>query len=138
MTDYVIVRQGYPYQGPLFLQQPLEIVLKNYQIVVYDAYFQKVFIGKRVYQKYVKLLKQLVFFLETDDDSGVAYQEVLNQIERFRQLVKNQYRDYLLKNQLKEMARTLSSLQKQAQKKLLLLQQRLDYQKQNTTTRGGK
>ena len=64
---------------------------------------QKVFISNKVYKKYLKLLRLVDFYLTSDDDTGTAYHEALNEIEKFRQLVKNKYRSYLLEQTLKEL-----------------------------------
>ena len=49
-----------------------------------------------------------------DDDSGDSIREALNQIEKFKQEIKNKYRDYLKKKDLELMSKQLYLLQKEA------------------------
>ena len=56
---------------------------------------------------------------EDDDGSGENYREALNQIERFRIIIKNKYRDFLLREDLEKMSKKLVILQKEANNKLL-------------------
>ena len=68
---------------------------------------------------YKKLLNLLAELLTDDDDSGDSYREALNQIERFRMIIKNKYRDFLLRQDLEKMSKKLVILQKEANNKLL-------------------
>lgn len=71
-----------------------------------------------VSKKYKKLLEKLADLLVDDDDSGDSYREALNEIERFRLLIKNKYRDFLEKKSLEIMAKQLVLLQKEAEERL--------------------
>ena len=94
MTNYIVIKKSYSYLGELSLGKPLKIN-KNEIINIYDLAMQKIFITNKVYKKYLKLLKLVNFYLNSEDDTGTAYHEALNEIEKFRQLVKNKYRAYL-------------------------------------------
>ena len=52
-------------------------------------------VSKKVSKKYKDLIKLLTDLLVEDDDSGDSYREALNQIERFRMMIKNKYRNFL-------------------------------------------
>ena len=73
----------------------------------------------KVHTMYKKLLNLLAELLTDDDDSGDSYREALNQIERFRMIIKNKYRDFLLRQDLEKMSKKLVILQKEANNKLL-------------------
>lgn len=73
----------------------------------------------KVNTMYKKLLNLLAELLTDDDDSGDSYREALNQIERFRMIIKNKYRDFLLRQDLEKMSKKLVILQKEANNKLL-------------------
>ena len=120
MTNYIVIKKSYSYLGELSLGKPLKIN-KNEIINIYDLAMQKIFITNKVYKKYLKLLKLVNFYLNSDDDTGTAYHEALNEIEKFRQLVKNKYRAYLLEKELKEMSLELSKKVKVAKDKLVYL-----------------
>ncbi len=120
MTNYIVIKKSYSYLGELSLGKPLKIN-KNEIINIYDLAMQKIFITNKVYKKYLKLLKLVNFYLNSEDDTGTAYHEALNEIEKFRQLVKNKYRAYLLEKKLKEMSLELSKKVKVAKDKLVYL-----------------
>ena len=56
---------------------------------------------------------------DDNDESGDAYREALNRIEKFRLIIKNKYRKYLTKKELEYMSKHLVFLQKELNKKLL-------------------
>ena len=81
---------------------------------------------------YLKLLKMVNFYLNSDDDTGTAYHEALNEIEKFRQLVKNKYRAYLLEKTLKEMSLELQKKVMDAKKRLIFVETKsYDYTNEN-------
>ncbi len=119
MTNFFMIEKSYEYSGDLTLGKELNVTLKKEIISIYDLEIQKVFITNRVYKKYLKLLKMVNFYLNSEDDTGTAYHEALNEIEKFRQLVKNKYRKYLLDETLKEMSKELTKKMKDAKKRIL-------------------
>ena len=52
-------------------------------------------VSKSVRIRFKKLLDLLTELLISDDDSGDTFREALNQIEKFRLIIKNKYRDFL-------------------------------------------
>lgn len=121
MNSYLVIEKSYEYNGSLILGKGLNINLKNEIISIYDLEIQKIFITNKVYKKYLKLLKIVNFYLNSEDDTGTAYHEALNEIERFRQLVKNKYRAYLLDKILKEMSKELSKKVNDAKRRILYI-----------------
>lgn len=95
---------------------------KIYRIKVISPILARPFIEKKVQKKYQKLLEILTELLLDDDDSGESFRIALNQIEKFRQEIKNKYRIYLEKKELTRMARQLSALQEEAKNNLIELQ----------------
>ena len=88
-------------------------------ISVCDRKFANPVVYVKVHSQYKKLLALLTDLLTDDDDSGDNYREALNQIERFRMIIKNKYRDFLLREDLEKMSKKLVILQKEANNKLL-------------------
>ena len=74
-------------------------------IKVVDKNLASNLVNKQVLKKYQKLINYLTELLIDDDDSGDTYREVLNQIEKFRQEIKNKYRKYLKQKDLENMSK---------------------------------
>ena len=96
--------------------------VKSYKvrdIAVYSSVLAGPIVSIQVAKKYDKLIKYLTELLVSDDDTGDAMREALNQIEKFRLMVKNKYRDFLEKNELEFMSKQLTKLKKIANQKLV-------------------
>jgi len=79
--------------------------------------------SKKVIKQYKKLINYLTqLLIDADDDDGDSYREALNQIEKFRLIIKNKYRDFLKKKELEMMSKQLKILQKEAQNRFYELQ----------------
>lgn len=92
---------------------------------IYDVVLARPMVSRMVNNKYKKLLMSVTELLISDDDTGDAFRMALNQIEKFRQEVKNKYRMFLEKKELNLMAKQLSALQEEAKNRLLELQNSL-------------
>lgn len=132
MNNYLIIEKSYTYNGDLTLGKELTITSYDNKVFIYNLDIQKVFISNKVYKKYLKLLRLVDFYLTSDDDTGTAYHEALNEIEKFRQLVKNKYRSYLLEQTLKEMSLELKKKVMDAKKRLIVMEAKnYDYVNEN-------
>ena len=101
-------------------------------IKVIDTKLAVALVNKQVSKKYEKLISYLTELLVDDDDSGDTYREALNQIEKFRQEIKNKYRKYLKQKELEAMSKKLVVLQKEANKRLFEIQNNLyNYENEN-------
>lgn len=88
-------------------------------------------VTNQVLKKYNKLINYLTDLLSSDDDSGETCREALNQIERFRIEIKNKYRKFLKQKELEMMSKQLLILQKEANKRLIELNDYYKYQNNN-------
>lgn len=88
-------------------------------ITIYSHYLAEPIVTAQVMKKYDKLIKYLTELLISDDDTGDAMREALNQIEKFRLIIKNKYREFLNKKELEFMSKQLVKLQKAANQRLL-------------------
>mgnify|MGYP000196381692 FL=1 len=79
-------------------------------------------VAKKVQKEYEKLVITLMDLLTSDDDTGESFREALNRIEKFRQEIKNKYRDFLKKQELEDMAKQLKVFQQESQKRYYELQ----------------
>ena len=106
-------------------------------IVIMSSELNHSLVIRKVYQQYSRLVELVTSLLLDDDDSdGSNYREALNQIERFRIIVKNQYRAFLEQEELAFMGKQLQVLKKEATIKLLEIQD--SYNRYMETSRGGK
>lgn len=100
-------------------------------IKVVDTKLASSLVNKQVSKKYEKLISYLTELLIDDDDSGDSLREALNQIEKFRQEVKNKYRKFLKQKELEMMSKKLVLLQKEANRRLLEIQESYKYENEN-------
>lgn len=101
-------------------------------IKVVDKNLANPLVSKQVSKKYDKLIAYLTELLVSDDDSGDAFREALNQIERFRVEIKTKYRKFLKQKELEIMSKQLLTLKKAADERLLeIMDSYLKYQNDN-------
>ena len=79
--------------------------------------------SKKVMKQYNKLIEFLTDALLDEDDDGETCREALNQIEKFRLIIKNKYRDFLKKKEIEKMSKQLVLLQKELLKKEILIRE---------------
>ncbi len=100
-------------------------------ILIVDVKLARPLVTKKVNKIYKKLIMLLTELLITDDDTGESFREALNQIEKFRQEIKNKYRKYLAKKDLEAMSKQLKLLQLEAKNRFIELQ--MSYSNVNTS-----
>lgn len=89
-------------------------------ILIYQKELAYPLAQKQVGKKYEKLMLALPeLLLNDEDDDGESLKEVLNQIEKFRQIIKNKYRAFLTKKELEQMAKKLQLMQKEAKQRII-------------------
>ena len=101
------------------------VIIKNLEI--YDKKLAHPIAVMQVKKKYEKIMNILPDLLISDDDSGESIRSALNEIERFRQIIKNKYREYLKEKDLKLMSSQLKVLQREAKSKYLEMQNSYRY-----------
>lgn len=92
--------------------------------------------SKKVMKDYNKLIEFLTEALLDEDDDGETCREALNQIEKFRLIIKNKYRDFLKKKEIEKMSKQLVLLQKELMKKEIQIRESyLEYMDTNKRSR---
>ncbi|MDO5393308.1 MAG: hypothetical protein Q4F33_01800 [Mycoplasmatota bacterium] len=97
-------------------------------IKVINVVDKKLAIGpatKKVMNMYSKLVPLLTELIVSDDASGDSFREALNHIEKFRLEIKIKYREYLKRKELELMSKQLSTLKKEAEKRLLEIREEM-------------
>lgn len=103
-------------------------------IFVMDRTLANPLASKKVMKQYNKLIAYLTqLLIDADDDDGDTYRECLNQIEKFRLIIKNRYRDFLKRKELEMMSKQLKILQNEAQNRFIELQN--SYYEENINNR---
>lgn len=95
-------------------------VIKDVKVVAKDL--ASPLVSKKIINKYNKLIAILTELLISDDDTGDTFREALNRIEKFRLEIKNKYRSYLKQKELEMMSKQLMALKKEANMRLLEIQ----------------
>lgn len=92
------------------------VLIRNVNVVDKKLAYGVVY--KKAMSKYNKLISLLTELLISDDDSGDAFREALNHIEKFRLEVKIKYREYLKRKEIEMMSKQLAMLKKEADRRL--------------------
>lgn len=119
MECYKMNHVSYQYDGIISFEKELTIKRHNHVINIYDPYIQKEILHKKITDKYMKLINKLLLYLNSDDDTGVAYSEVLNEINHFLSLLRGKYRVYLLNKEMEIMEEQLKLIAQNARQKLM-------------------
>lgn len=110
--ENVYIFDGFPMGGSNRVYQIHDSSIRS--IKVMGPSLASPMVTKLVMKKYQKLVSYLTELLTDDDDSGDSIREALNQIEKFKQEIKNKYRDFLKKKELELMSKQLMILEKEA------------------------
>ncbi len=135
METYRCVEKSYSYDGDLMLDKAISIsyTKKSSVIHVVDYIIKKEMLKKQLAKKLDKLMRLLKFYLENDDDSGVAYQEALNEINKFREILRNKYRKLMNEEMLESINNELLKYEILFKRKLHFLGQKVE-----TVTKEGR
>ncbi|MDD6245242.1 MAG: hypothetical protein PUB03_06245 [bacterium] len=135
METYRCVEKSYSYDGDLMLDKAISIsyTKKSSVIHVVDYIIKKEMLKKQLAKKLDRLMFLLKFYLESDDDSGVAYQEALNEINKFREILRNKYRKLMNEEMLESINNELLKYEILFKRKLHFLGQKVE-----TVTKEGR
>ncbi len=102
-------------------KQPIQDCIKvNRMILIQPTLIQKL-VHKKVDKHFKKLLLLVQMLLNSDDDTGTALYEALNEIEKFRIEIKNNYRMYMQKEELNLIAKKLTILKEEIKNRIIML-----------------
>ena len=107
----------------------------NKVVIINPSLAEKV-AKKKLDLKFRKLLQLLNIIFETDDDTGTAYHEGLNEISKLRMELLNKYRKHLEDEDVAIMEKKLDILEQELKLRLYYLQQ--NYQNNYENELSGK
>ena len=124
METYKCIEKSYSYTGKLILDKSITIsyTKEKTNIHVVDYIIKKEVTKRQLVKRYEKLIKFITFYLANDDDSGVAYQEALNEINKYKQIIRNKYRIYIKKNNIERIEKELAKYEELLKRKLMYLE----------------
>lgn len=124
METYKCIEKSYSYTGELILDKSITIsyTKEKTNIHVVDYIIKKEVTKRQLVKRYEKLIKFITFYLANDDDSGVAYQEALNEINKYKQIIRNKYRKYIKKNNIERIEKELAKYEELLKEKLMYLE----------------
>lgn len=124
METYKCIEKSYSYTGELILDKSITIsyTKEKTNIHVVDYIIKKEVTKRQLVKRYEKLIKFITFYLANDDDSGVAYQEALNEINKYKQIIRNKYRKYIKKNNIERIEKELAKYEELLKRKLMYLE----------------
>lgn len=122
----------------LLLSKGLSIHSKEVhgKVTFYEKEMVKILLRKKFTNKYQILIKHLYFFTSTDDDSGTALEEALNEIQKFRTELQNKYYKILTKKEVQALQKKLALLEQEMMEKLYILRRIHLKEVKNTQNRG--
>ncbi len=107
----------------------------NKIVIINPSLAQKV-AKKKLDLKFRKLLQLLNIIFETDDDTGTAYREGLNEVSKLRMELLNKYRKHLEEEEASLMEKKLDILEQELKLRLYYLEQ--NYQNEYSNSMEGK
>lgn len=105
-----------------------DLIQVNKLVLIQPTLIEKL-VHKKVDRHFKRLLKLVTVILDTDDDTGTALREGLNEIEKFRLEIKNNYREYMTKEELHMLAKKLTILQEELKQKIFITENIITNQK---------
>ncbi len=105
----------------------------NKMIIVNDIFIEKV-INKKVEKKFKSLLELVVSVCEGDEDPGSAMLFSLNEVEKFKRFIINQYAKYMNKKQLENLDKKVKLVENEIKMRVYQYNQKndeKDYEEKN-------
>lgn len=108
----------------------IEDAINVNKIVIINPSLANKVAKKKIDLKFKKLVQLLNVIFETDDETGSAYHQGLDELERLRQELVDKYKKYLEDDQYDTMDKKLGILEHELKVRLFYLQQQDEYFKE--------
>lgn len=97
----------------------------NKMMIVKDTFIEKV-INKKVDKKMKSLLELIASVCESDEDPGSAMMFCLNEVEKFKRYIINQYASYMNKKQIEMLDKKVKMIENEVKMRLYQYSQRFE------------
>lgn len=89
------------------------------KLIIVDKKFIEKVINKKINKKVKSLLELLASICENDEDSGSAMRSSLNEVEKFKRIIQNEYSIYLNKKQIEILNKKIELVEAELRMKLM-------------------
>ena len=110
------------WQKEEILSKKIVLIITSSIDVTVDYIIKKEITKRQLVKRYEKLIRLLTFYLANDDGSGVAYQEALNEITRYREIIRNKYRKFIKETNIEKIEKELAKYETLIKRKLMYLE----------------
>lgn len=114
----------------------IEDAINVNKIVIINPSLAEKVAKKKMDLKFKKLLQLLNIIFESDDDTGTAYREGLNEVSKLRNELLNKYRKHLKEEESDFMEKKLDILEQELKIRLFYLEQNYRNTYENTLEEG--
>ena len=108
----------------------IEDAINVNKIVIINPSLANKVAKKKIDIKFKKLVQLLNIIFESDDDTGTAYHQGLDELERLRQELVDKYKKYLEDNEYDTMDKKLGILEHELKVRLFYLEKQEEYFKE--------
>ena len=109
----------------------IEDAINVQKIVIINPTLANKVAKKKIDLKFRKLVKVLNVIFETDDETGSAYREGLDEVSRLRMELINKYKKHLEESEFDTMEKKLGILEHELKVRLYFFEQQFSYQNEN-------
>ena len=118
--------------GKITLSNGLDITPKNgvsygivvNRLIVFNQNFIEKIIKKRIKRKLEIYLQYIIEFIDDDSDDGESLREILNDIERYKSILKYKYNKFLEQKYLDSLEKKLNLIEKELNVKLYIVNEK--------------
>ena len=109
----------------------IEDAINVNKVVIINPSLANKVANKKLNLKFRKLVSLLNVIFETDDETGTAYHQGLDELNRLRTELNNKYKKHLTEDETETMEKKLGILEHEIKVRLYYLEQKLEYENEN-------
>ena len=94
------------------------------RLIIFNQNFIEKIIKKRIKRKLELYLQFIIEYIDDDSDDGEALREVLNDIERYKSILKYRYNKFLEEKYISSLEKKLNLIEKELNVKLYIVNEK--------------